>query len=214
MSEKHPHRPSSGKPRRAFRLPGLSLDVLPLAMGFALALLAGWVVFPQLLYSRQEQPVAFSHATHLEKAGLVCQSCHRALPDGSFAGLPGLENCVECHSTPLGKSAEERRFIDEYIRPEKEIPWQSYAGQPAHVFFSHAAHSLERCNTCHQFSQTALCASCHADMSVSKDLPAYQENRITGYSRETMPMRACERCHALPGHTPTTAANDCAVCHK
>ena len=73
MSEKHPHRPSSGKPRRAFRLPGLSLDVLPLAMGFALALLAGWVVFPQLLYSRQEQPVAFSHATHLEKAGLVCQ---------------------------------------------------------------------------------------------------------------------------------------------
>ena len=158
--------------------------------------------------------MAFSHAAHLEKAGLVCQSCHRVLPDGSFAGLPGLANCVECHSAPLGKSLEEQRLIDEYVRPEKEIPWESYARQTAHVFFSHAAHSLERCNACHQFSQTALCASCHQDMSVSAGLPAYQENRMTGYSREAMAMRACERCHALPGHAPTTAANDCAVCHK
>ncbi len=202
MSEKHTRRPSPGKPRRAFRLPGLGPDSLPLLFGFGLALFAGWGLFPHLLYSSQEQPVAFSHATHLEKAGLVCQSCHRVLPDGSFAGRPGLENCVECHSTPLGKSLEEQRLIDEYIRPEKEIPWQSYAKQPEHVFFSHAAHSLERCSTCHQ------------DMSVSKNLPAYQENRITGYSRGTMAMRTCERCHALPGHAPTTAANDCAVCHK
>lgn len=214
MSENpSPRKPKPG-PRRAFwpRWPGA--EALPLLLGFTLALAAGWCVFPSLLYSSQEQPVAFSHATHLEKAGLVCASCHRQRPDGSFAGLPGLENCAECHSSPLGKSPEEQRLINEYIRPGKEIPWRSYAGQPDHVFFSHASHSLERCNTCHQFTQAALCATCHKDMSGSKALPAYEENRITGYSREAMSMAACERCHALPGHTPTTAANDCAVCHK
>ena len=202
MSKKSSPRQSRTEPRRAFwpRWPGA--EALPLILGFGLALVAGWGIFPSLLYSSQEQPVAFSHVTHLEKAGLVCASCHRQRPDGSFAGLPGLENCAECHSSPLGKSVEEQRLIAEYIQPGKEIPWLSYARQPGHVFFSHAAHSLESCNTCHQ------------DMSQSTALPVYHENRITGYSREAMTMAACERCHALPEHTSTTAANDCAVCHK
>ncbi len=189
-------------------------DILPLLAGFALALLVGWAVFPQLLHTSQAQPVAFSHVAHLEQAGLDCKACHYLRADGSFAGRPSLENCAECHSAPLSKDPEERRLISEYIGPGKEISWLSYASQPDHVFFSHAAHGLERCNACHQFAEVKLCARCHQDMSVSAELPAYVENRITGYSQDTMDMRACERCHALPGHAPSTASNNCAVCHK
>ncbi len=192
----------------------LKRDALPLFLGFALALALGWGAFPQLLYSRQEQPVAFNHVLHLGQAGLTCGTCHYTRPDGSFVGRPPVAVCAECHSAPVGKTPAEERLISEYITPEKDIPWQSYARQPEHVFFSHAAHSFARCNTCHKFTETALCASCHGDMSKSETLPAYAQNRITGYSQEAMTMRACERCHALPAHAKTTASNNCAVCHK
>lgn len=209
--EQQPGREAS---RGAFILRELSRDALPLLLGLVLALLAGWAVFPQVLYSSEEQPVPFNHVLHLGKAGLDCGACHQLRPDGSFAGRPVLENCAQCHSTPLGKSPAEQRLIREYIEPGKEIPWFASAGQPDHVFFSHAAHDLERCNTCHQFTETELCARCHADMSASTELPAYVKDRITGYSKDAMTMSTCERCHALPGHAPTTASNDCAVCHK
>lgn len=200
--------------RGAFLGRALKRDVLPLLLGLALALLTGWAVFPQILYSSEEQPVAFNHALHLGKAGLDCVSCHYLRADGSFAGRPALENCAECHSAPLSKDTAEQRLIGEYIEPGREIPWLIYAAQPDHVFFSHAAHSLERCNACHQFTETRLCARCHADMSASSELPVYAMDRITGYSKDAMAMSACESCHALPGHASTTASNDCAVCHK
>ena len=39
--------------------------------------------------------------------------------------------------------------------------------------------------------------------------PAYYENRISGYSKDTMKMWECERCHASMG-----TSNACFVCHK
>lgn len=212
--QQHNRNAPGEEPDRRARIRAALRDALPLLGGVSLALLIGWVVFPQMLYSSQAQPVDFSHEVHLEQAGLNCKACHYLRSDGSFAGRPSLENCVECHSTPLSKDQREQRLISEYIEQDKEIPWLSYASQPDHVFFSHAAHSLERCNTCHQFTDVKLCARCHQDMSASAELPAYAENRITGYSRDVMTMRACESCHALPGHAPTTASNNCAVCHK
>lgn len=193
---------------------GLWREVWPLALGLCAALAVGWLVFPHVLYSTQAQPVQFNHELHLESGGAECSSCHFLRPDGSFSGRPSVETCAECHAAPLGDSAAERRLLEEYIRPGREIPWESYAAQPAHVFFSHAAHRPERCNTCHQFTAAALCASCHADMSQSDRLPAYRENRWTGYSADILTMRRCVSCHALPGHAPTMAGNDCAVCHK
>ncbi len=185
---------------------------MPLLLGLLAALGIGWFVFPHVLYSRQAQPLEFNHALHLEKSDVQCATCHFLRPDGSFSGRPTLETCAECHAAPLGRSQAEARLIEEYIKPNKEIPWKTYAKQPEHVFFSHAAHDLTRCNTCHQFTTARLCASCHADMTQSTALPDYRENRWTGYSRGLQRMAECERCHALAGHT--TARNDCAVCHK
>ena len=210
LEQQHGREPA----RSAFLMRALGRDALPLFLGLMLALLTGWAVFPQVLYSREEQPMAFNHVLHIGQAGLDCGACHYLRSDGSFAGRPSLENCAECHSTPLGKDPAEQRLISEYIEPGREIPWFTYAGQPDHVFFSHAAHSLERCNACHEFTEIRLCARCHADMSAGTELPAYVKDRLTGYSKDAMAMSACERCHALPDHAPTTASNDCAVCHK
>ena len=213
-----PQQPDSRKNPNPSRLSALGRalknDAPALLAGLVLALGVGWAVFPQILYSRENQPINFNHVVHLGEAGLDCAACHHLRAVGSFAGLPRLEDCAQCHSAPIGKSPEELRFIKEYVTPGKEVPWLSYAEQPAHVFFSHAAHDLAGCNSCHKFEKSEICAVCHADMSKSDALPPRLTNRITGYSKDLMLMAACERCHALPGHKGTTASNNCATCHK
>ena len=39
--------------------------------GLAVALFAGWVAFPRVLYVQKHQPVDFLHKTHAEKSGVA-----------------------------------------------------------------------------------------------------------------------------------------------
>ena len=120
--------------------------------GVGLALAAGWRAFPLLRFERVPQPVAFSHKIHTDKAGAKCEDCHSLGADGAWTGVPPLDKCAGCHAQPMGTSAEEKRFIDGYVTPNREVRWQVYARQPENVHFSHAAHiKLARlaCRQCH-----------------------------------------------------------------
>jgi len=164
--------------------------------GFILALIVGWVVFPNLLYSQKTQPMDFSHASHQDSS---CEDCHAFRPDGTFAGIPTTEKCKECHESAMGNTEDERKLIEDFIQKDLEIPWRNYSWQPDNVFFSHAPHK----------AKGVECVQCHRDVSKEKTLPVYKENRITGYSRETMKMIVCEKCHAERG-----VNNECGLCHK
>lgn len=186
----------------------------PFVVGVVFALIVGWWLFPKLMFTQHEQPVQFSHDTHL-KNGLDCSVCHYLREDGTFSGIPTTEDCAVCHSHLLGKSQEERKYFDEYIRKNKEVKWLAYQKQPDNVFFSHAAHSLRSCNACHEFSEQELCMHCHIDVTKTKNPPEFKENRLSGYSSTTMKMWQCEECHANPNHLDSTNANNaCFVCHK
>ena len=157
----------------------------------------------------------FSHETHLKDASLDCSVCHHLRADGTFDALPSTKDCAVCHSQMLGKSEAERVFFNEYVKKGKEVDWKVYQKQPDNVFFSHAVHSLATCNNCHEFSERELCSPCHLDMASSKKPPVFRENRISGYSQNTMKMWQCEACHANPNHLGSTnASNACFVCHK
>ena len=185
-------------------------------LGFTTALALGWTAFPKALYRTQSQPVQFSHKIHGgEKVGLACDDCHTVTEAGYFTGIPKLEKCSGCHAEPVSQSADEKLFVERYVKAEKEVPWLVYSRQPQNVRFSHAIHS----------SRAKLaCADCHGQHGKSDKLRPYQENRISGYSRDIwgpsisrisaverpgMKMDDCTHCHA--GRGVLTA---CQACHK
>lgn len=187
----------------------------PFLLGLVVALAFGWVLFPELMYSKEEQPVQFSHATHTGSVSLDCSVCHHLREDGTFAALPTTKDCTVCHARLLGKSEAERHFFTEYVQKGREVEWLSYQKQPDNVFFSHAAHSLDSCNNCHTFSEKELCSTCHLDVVQGSKPSVFKENRLSGYSKDTMKMWQCEACHANPNHLGSTnATNACFVCHK
>jgi len=191
------------------------IGCIPFVAGIALAMVLGWWVYPTLLFAEKEQPVAFNHQVHLVKNGMACSDCHTLRDDGSFRGLPTTADCAACHSTLQSSSEAEKNFVENYVKQGKEVPWRIHQWQPDNVYFSHAAHSVDSCNTCHDFAPMELCSLCHIDVARTDSAPPVFENRLTGYSKTTMKMDRCERCHAQPDHLRDTNANNaCFVCHK
>jgi len=183
------------------------------AVGFIVSVLSGWFAFPDLLYSEKQQPIDFNHALHLDMVSEGCESCHYFREDGSYAGVPELSSCVDCHTSVQGADPAEETFVAEYVDNNKEVPWLIYSKQPNCVFFSHAAHVK---------GAGMDCETCHGDIGTSESLKTYQENRITGYSRDIwghniarigndgMKMNDCAACHL----EKTGTKGACFQCHK
>ena len=165
--------------------------------GFIIMMVVGWVVFPRLLYSEKTQPVQFRHT--IAEGHSECADCHRFRDDGTYSAIPNLDNCRQCHEQQIGDTEAERVLVQEYIEKDKEIPWLAYSWQPDNVYFSHAPH----------IKSNMECTRCHRDVTKEEKVPPYWENRLTGYSKNTMPMEECETCHA-----EQHASNACQVCHK
>ncbi len=182
---------------------GLGLGVIFFMVAFLVCFLSGWLLFPKLLYSKKEQPFNFDHALHTEEVG-DCESCHFLREDGTFSGIPNLESCMECHTDePMGETEDEAIFAAEYVAKEKEVPWFVYAKQPDCVYFSHAAHSLGKINY--------DCKTCHGPIGESTTSRAYEENRITGYSRDIWG----KNIWGIKKHSwDRMKMDDCAECHK
>lgn len=195
--------------------------------GLLPALFVGWILFPVALYSEQAQPINFNHVIHSDEEITEgdtelerCMSCHGFREDGSFVGVPKLEKCMECHDDPdfaLGEDPEEEKFLKEYVATKKEVPWLVYSRQPDCVYFSHIAHVK---------MGKMECRTCHGEHGYREKPAVYQENRLTGISRDiwgkniagikfntwdAMKMDDCAKCHTKEGLEENNA---CFVCHK
>ncbi|WP_457552460.1 menaquinone reductase multiheme cytochrome c subunit QrcA [Desulfobacula sp.] len=181
---------------------GLGLGVIFFIVAFVACFLSGTLLFPKLLYSKKEQPFNFNHVIHVSEAG-DCETCHSFREDGSFSGMPKLETCLDCHSEDvLGDTEDEAVFVDKYVSPEKEVPWHVYSKQPDNVFFSHAAHTQ---------GAGMECATCHGFVEETTISRPYEENRITGYSRDIWG----KNIWGIKKHSwDRMKMDDCAACHK
>lgn len=187
--------------------------ILFFILGLAASLIVGWIVFPKFLYSQKKQPIDYNHLLHVEEVEDSCESCHFYREDGSFSGIPKLAQCIDCHDEVIGEDPEEEKFVDNYIIPEKEVPWLVYSRQPDSVFFSHSAHT-ER--------GKMECETCHGPMEKSEFSRIYEENRLTKVSRDIwgksiggfkkntwdrMKMNDCAECHADIARTSDNQPN-------
>ena len=196
---------------------GLSQGIILFIVAFVVCFAGTTMLFPKLLYSKKDQPFNFDHSLHVYESD-GCESCHYIREDGSFSGIPKLGTCLECHvDEPLGVTEDEAIFVEKYLSKGKEIPWFVYAKQPDCVFFSHAAHTKPAAGM--------ECFQCHGYIENTKTSRPYEENRITGYSRDIwgknifgikknswdrMKMDDCAKCHKKEtGHQ-----GYCFQCHK
>jgi hypothetical protein len=196
--------------------------ILFFILGLAASLIVGWVVFPKVLYSQKKQPIEFNHALHNELVEDGCESCHFFRDDGSYSGVPTLDQCIDCHEEVNGEDPEEARFVNEFVANNREVPWLIYSRQPQNVFFSHAAHVK---------MGEMDCVTCHGHIGESESLPIYKQNRISGYSIDIwgrnisgikrnswdrMKMDDCAECHRREGvnqNSVQTLRGGCFVCH-
>lgn len=133
--------------------------------------------------------------------------------------------------TELVQSGEEvdvRAELEYYVKyaiQGKEVPWLNYQFQPDNVLFSHKAHeelTYDMLKEAHVDLSGIVdekvmeqggdynCNLCHLkDIEKTDTPPPFQRNLLTTYSKITMKMWQCERCHAQMGQD-----NACYVCHK
>ncbi len=221
-AEHEPITPSDGIPTEEQDVGAGGPIILFFIFGLVASLVVGWVVFPKLLYSSKKQPIDFNHALHNELVHEGCESCHYFRDDGSYAGVPTLAQCIDCHEEVNGESEDERIFVEEYVAKDREVPWLIYSRQPDCVFFSHAAHvkmgNMDR-------------VTCHGHIGESESLRVYRENRISGYSIDIwgeniagikrnswdrMKMDDCSECHQRENvnqNSVQTLKGGCFVCH-
>lgn len=137
-----------------------------------------------------EQPLAFSHATHVTGEELRCKDCHDA-ETAVRAGFPDIKYCHECHSQPEGDHPDEPK-VREYYEAKKQIPWIQVNRNEGHVYFSHRVHVT---------LAEMECEDCHGDVaSLTEPLPRPVP--------ELHSMEACMECHEERG-----ASQECITCH-
>jgi hypothetical protein len=136
------------------------------------------------------QPVAFNHRLHVEDNGLACVDCHIYVTTQTFAGLPRVEKCLECHEEAQTESPEEEK-IRQAAADGRELAWNRIYQIPDHVYSSHRRHVV---------AGKLACAECHGPIAETTSPPARPLNDIS--------MDFCMDCHRQNGVT-----NDCIACH-
>jgi hypothetical protein len=122
------------------------------------------------------QPVPFSHDHHVAGLGIDCRYCHTTVETSSFAGIPPVSTCMNCHKQ-IWTNADLLEPVRAAYREGVPIQWQRVTDLPDFVYFNHSIHVAKGvgCETCHgRVDQMPLmvqaapltmawCLECHRD---------------------------------------------------
>lgn len=154
---------------------------------------AGGVVLSRAqILATPEQPIAYSHQTHVE-VGVQCLFCHTSALRSPVAGIPSVQNCMGCHEM----IATDNPVVQEvagYWERQEPIPWVRVNSQPDFVYFNHQPHLGAGLN----------CETCHGDVGqMDAARPVVK-----------MDMGWCLDCHLEQPQERVARLTDCLTCHK
>lgn len=157
---------------------------------------------------RPEQPIKFSHITHVQQNKMECQYCHHTVNKAAYAAIPEVETCMGCHKVVssaalklrsdqattdaekarLAAGAVEVEKLEGYWARQEPIPWVKVHVQPDYVHFNHKRH----------VAAGVSCQECHGQVPNMEVV-----ERVS-----SMKMGWCLDCHRTRG-----ASIDCYTCH-
>jgi c(7)-type cytochrome triheme protein len=164
-----------------------TLRVLLSAVPAAVLLFAAEPLYKAPVGYAPEQPVPYSHKTHLA-AGLQCKSCHTMAGDGFAMGIPKESFCMGCHAT-IKKDSTHIAKLAAQAKSGTPMPWARVYRTMDIVWFSHAVHVTDA---------KLGCDTCHGKLA---QMDVVTKARILN-------MKDCMDCHAA-----ASAPNGCDTCH-
>lgn len=192
----HMEQPHTVAPASAMPLPHVPLwGRLPLVLLPATMLAGGVFVLviavPRLQAAQPPappaQPIAFDHSIHTQVAGLDCAFCHRTAASGVTAGLPDVQECMDCHQT-VGQGQPEIEKVRTAWVHQQAIDWQLVDRLPDHTRFTHDAH----------IRGGIACATCHGDVR---------------HMQQIVPVRSLKMADCVMCHQQNNAPTECSTCH-
>lgn len=142
-----------------------------------------------LAQSAPHQPIDFFHSLHSGELKIACGYCHRTAETAAFAGMPSTQLCISCHRV-VNTYYPEIWKLRSYWEMGEPIPWNRVTDLPAHVYFSHEAHTA---------NGRMGCEPCHGDVATMERV-----KQVT-----PMTMGWCLDCHRRE-----EASTECWSCHR
>jgi hypothetical protein len=139
------------------------------------------------MHPAPEQPVPYSHKTHLA-LGLPCETCHTNAESDALMGFPENSTCMACHNT-VATDQSAIIHLTELSATGQPIPWERVYRVLDGITWAHQPH----------VDAGVQCGACHGDVS-----------QLTSMSMTTSvtSMASCISCHE------TRAADTaCVTCH-
>ena len=123
------------------------------------------------------QPVAFSHAIHVDQVGLDCRYCHNAVEKSWYSNVPASATCMNCHSQVL-KDDPRLALVRESAQTGQPIPWVQVHKLPDFAYFNHSVH----------VNRGVSCVECHGQINRMDEV----------YHAKPFSMAFCLNCHRNP----------------
>jgi hypothetical protein len=123
------------------------------------------------------QPVAFSHAIHVDQVGMDCRYCHNAVEKSWFSNIPAAALCMNCHGQVL-KDSPKLELVRESAAAGRPIPWVQIHKVPDFVYFNHSVH----------VNRGVSCFECHGSLNKMDEVRQAQP----------LSMSFCLDCHRNP----------------
>jgi hypothetical protein len=213
-------------------------NLLPLAIAGGVlvavptAVLGAWYWFsPEFtdVGYQPEQPVEFSHARHAGELGLDCRYCHNTVERASYAAIPAVQTCMNCHSViQKAKDATQdseklKPLLEAWSKDDEALHWKRVHLLPDFAYFDHSVHVAAGvgCVSCHgrvdemervrqeKPLSMAWCLDCHRDPApnlrpASAVTDMAWDRELAGYDPHADPARS--RFPDPPQH--------CSGCHR